>query len=79
MTDDLIARLRWWGEHGVSGSLNDLVEAADRIEALNAEVARLREALKRIEAAPAWGYPERWETTPAEVRQIARAALGDTQ
>ena len=34
MTDDLIARLRWWGEHGVSGSLNDLVEAADRIEEL---------------------------------------------
>lgn len=32
MTDDLIERLRWWG-------LNDLVEAADRIEALETEAA----------------------------------------
>ena len=39
MTDDLIERLRWWGEHGVSGSLNDLVEAADRIEELTTEAA----------------------------------------
>lgn len=32
-------------------------------------------ALRRIADAPAWGAPERWETTPAEVRQLARAAI----
>lgn len=35
----------------------------------------LLEALQRIEAAPAWGAPERWETTPAELRQFARDAI----
>jgi len=39
---------------------------------------RMREALQKIESAPAWGYPDKWETTPAEVRQLARTALGDT-
>jgi predicted transcriptional regulator len=33
------------------------------------------EALNKIEATPAWGAPERWETTPAEVRQLARATI----
>lgn len=33
------------------------------------------EALRLIADAPAWGAPERWETTPAEVRQLARAAI----
>lgn len=47
-----------------------------RSEALEAENKRLREALETIEKAPAWGYPEKWETTPAEVRQLARKALG---
>ncbi len=47
-----------------------------RIEALEAENERYRQALSKIEKAPAWGYPERWETTPAEVRQLARKALG---
>lgn len=36
----------------------------------------LRDALEKIADAPAWGAPERWETTPAEVRQLARTALG---
>ncbi len=42
---------------------------------LEARIAVLEGALKQIEAAPAWGYPDRWETTPAQVRQLARAAL----
>lgn len=41
MTDELVKRLRLWGEHGLSNTLSDLVEAADRIEALSAEVERL--------------------------------------
>lgn len=32
-------------------------------------------ALEAIEAAPAWGAPDRWETTPTEVRVLARAAI----
>lgn len=32
------------------------------------------EALQRIANAPAWGAPDRWEATPSEVRQLARAA-----
>jgi len=39
-----------------------------RIEALMA-------ALQTIADAPAWGAPDRWETTPSEVRQFARDAL----
>jgi hypothetical protein len=42
MTDELVKRLRLWGEHGLSNTLSDLVEAADRIEALSAEVGRLK-------------------------------------
>lgn len=45
MTDDLVKRLRLWGEHGLTNTLSDLVEAADRIVALTAEVERLRELL----------------------------------
>ena len=45
-----------------------LVDANARIEALEA-------ALRKIADAPAWGAPDRWETTPAEVRWLARAAL----
>jgi hypothetical protein len=40
-----------------------------------ARFERMADALRKIEAAPAWGAPERWETTPAEVRHLAREAL----
>jgi hypothetical protein len=49
-----------------------------RTNSLAAELAKAREALERIAKAPAWGAPDRWETTPAEVRQLARAALSAT-
>ena len=39
----------------------------------------LVDALRKIADTPAWGYPERWETTPAEVRQLARAALASIE
>lgn len=35
----------------------------------------IQDALQRIEAAPAWGAPDKWETTPAEVRLLARDRL----
>lgn len=35
--------------------------------------------LKRIAHAPAWGAPERWENTPAEVRLLARGAYTSAQ
>jgi hypothetical protein len=73
VTDDLVKRLRakWCGYHGLDEShfVNpDGPEAADRIEALNAEVARLRGlfASLAIDADAC-----------AVSRQYARAALGD--
>lgn len=39
------------------------------------KLAKAIDALKQIEAAPAWGYPDKWETTPAEVRWLARDVL----
>lgn len=58
-----------WSIFALTANLEDVQAAAERER-------RLREALEKIERAPAWGYPDRWETTPAEVRQLARAALG---
>lgn len=49
MTDELVKRLRLWGEHGLTNTLSDLVEAADRIEALSAEVERVT-----VEKAALW-------------------------
>jgi hypothetical protein len=31
--------------------------------------------MEQIANVPAWGAPDRWETTPAEVRQLARSVL----
>lgn len=54
----------------------DIHLAAEAREAkLRARIAELEAALQRIADAPAWGAPDRWETTPAEIRQFARAAL----
>jgi hypothetical protein len=47
----------------------------DKAEAAEAREKALREALEKIANAPAWGAPDRWETTPSDVRQLARAAL----
>lgn len=44
-------------------------------ERLHDAAPALLEALRRIADAPAWGAPDRWETTPDEVRQLARKAI----
>jgi hypothetical protein len=52
--------------------------AADEEERARKAEADLAEAVKVMEQianAPAWGVPDRWETTPAEVRQLARSVL----
>lgn len=52
MTDDLVQRLREMGEHPCRVDFPigaDLREAADRIEALEVENERLREALRTVE------------------------------
>lgn len=59
---------------GTKSALERVVAVVEQEKA--AEIAALREALKEIADAPAWGYPDRWENTPAEVRQLARKALG---
>ncbi len=51
MTDDLIARLREQGRWYIDNAYNLPLRAADRIEALEAENKRLREALE-----PQWFY-----------------------
>ena len=53
----------------------EYVTISDRIEALEVLLKEAGEALGKIERTPAWGYPDKWETTPAEVRQLARDAL----
>ena len=53
-------------------TVGDIRAWHDRIEALEA-------ALREIADAPAWGAPDRWETTPFEVRERARAALTPEQ
>jgi hypothetical protein len=35
----------------------------------------MRAALKQIADSPAWGAPDRWENTPAEVRWLARDTI----
>lgn len=57
-----------------------LTEAAPAMEGDLVPVPRsslleIEDALRRIEAAPAWGHPDKWETTPAEVRHLARDRL----
>lgn len=47
----------------------------DELSKEKARVKVLEEALQKIERVPAWGFPGRWDVTPAEVRTLARAAL----
>ncbi len=61
-------------EDGAPGDLIAHLFREDYAEALLA-LPEMMATLKLIAATPAWGYPERWETTPARVRQLAGAAL----
>jgi hypothetical protein len=51
MSSDLVKRLRLWGEHGLTSAPSDLVDAADRIEALEGEVQRYKALLDEEERA----------------------------
>lgn len=62
-------------EADVSAYILSAEDQDKRRKALETQLAAARKALKSIADAPAWGFPEKWETTPAEVRQLARAAL----
>lgn len=53
----------------------DLQGANRELAKFKALAETLAEALGEIEKAPAWGYPDKWETTPAQVRILARQAL----
>jgi hypothetical protein len=84
----LVERLRWSASGKVGAEQARLERnAADRIEALSAEVERLREALKEV--FEAWAGSEGFipETAPEgyllyltkRMAHIARAALGEQQ
>ncbi len=82
MTDDLVKRLRLWGEHGLTNTLSNLVEAADTIEAQAAEIKRLRELLaQNIDDEPCWrdhhGYCQAHYLEEDCRVAAARAALGE--
>ena len=79
MSDDLAKRLRLWGEHGLTNTLSDLVEAADRIEALTAENERLRQFAQNAERCAAHGLAGDWSIALHDIKREARAALGDKQ
>jgi hypothetical protein len=87
MSDDIKARLRRNAKGGY-GNPRDQNEAADRIEALEAEVARLRDADAAFERV--WSIVKNWDisTEPGPCRlyegingdhvsAIVRAALDD--
>ena len=46
MTDDIVARLRWW-----KGEINELFEAADEIERLRAEIEALEGEIRETAEA----------------------------
>jgi len=50
-------------------------EAKAELAKWKALAETLAGAWGEIEKAPAWGYPDKWETTPAQVRILARQAL----
>ena len=51
----------------------DRDDAVETALALEKRLKRAEEALRKIADAPAWGAPDRWETTPTEVRRLAAA------
>jgi hypothetical protein len=84
MTDDLVQRLREVGRDGTWKSRRNptaahpmCIKAADRIEALEAENERLREALAHIAFSGADGpYGEFGEAlNEHQMRRVAKAAL----
>ncbi len=91
-TSELVRRLRFWMPTGSKHLEEDLAEAADRIEALEAQNKRLREALEpfaaladEIEAAakkcePPYDNPESWAKSCAwDDLVAASAALKETE
>ena len=67
MSDDLVKRLRDWSEYD-EGKINDArEEAADRIEALEAELVEERNS-REVASAKAWEFRERIEALEAELK-----------
>ena len=80
---DIVERLRYWGADDDGWLLVDegaaevCLQAADEIERLNAENARLREALEKI-ANEAWNtHAEFCHPDGCDSPGIARAALAE--
>jgi hypothetical protein len=58
MTEELVKRLRLWGDYALTSDRADLLTAADAIEAQAAEIERLREALRACRRAVSAGRDE---------------------
>jgi hypothetical protein len=77
MSAELVKRLRAGRQARDTGEARDMLRAADRIEALEAENARLREELSLIAVV---GYSDDAAVAAAIARQVvtrARTALED--
>ena len=62
-------------DHAAFDGAVEFVPRAELEAAVLARIAELEAGLRKIADAPAWGAPDRWESTPFEVRQLARVLL----
>jgi hypothetical protein len=70
MINDALKRVRLWAEHGLRSELSDLVAVVSHIDALEAEVARLRADLNTERTG---GFA----LSSTRLAEIERAALED--
>jgi len=73
MSSDLVKRLRLWGEHGLTSAPSDLVDAADRIEALEGEVTKAREIAAELNSGWKESIEISWKNYAAWKEADARA------
>jgi hypothetical protein len=74
-TDEIVKRLRTWTSRSSAENDADALAAADRLEALEAEVARLREAYVYTDGAFWFLVFDGRQLGPFAERDDARAAL----
>lgn len=66
-------RVEWEGEQGGANAAWIAAASPTAVLALIDRLERAEKCLRTIADAPAWGAPDRWETTPGECRRFAAA------